>query len=180
MNNLKKTKGFTLIELIIVIVILGILSVVAAPRFLDISSDARISALDGMIAAMQSALSLTVSYSQLKGLSNELNQDLTLPDGKVVRFDYGYPETDWETAWVNMLTGSFTLKSSGGNCNADTDWCVDSDFEISSDVTIPGATRATIFWLTGMNTAENCYIYYAYDASSKGNRPVIGKVISGC
>ena len=38
---MKKNQGFTLIELIIVIVILGILSVVAAPRFIDFTSDAR-------------------------------------------------------------------------------------------------------------------------------------------
>jgi prepilin-type N-terminal cleavage/methylation domain-containing protein len=48
---MKKTKGFTLIELIIVIVILGILSVVAAPRFLDLSGDAEEATFRGAAAA---------------------------------------------------------------------------------------------------------------------------------
>jgi MSHA pilin protein MshA len=41
-------KGFTLIELIIVIVILGIMAVTAAPRFIDISSDANIAKLKAL------------------------------------------------------------------------------------------------------------------------------------
>jgi len=47
--NFKQQKGFTLIELIIVIIILGILAVTAAPKFLDISSDANTSALQGLM-----------------------------------------------------------------------------------------------------------------------------------
>ncbi len=40
-NNMKKQTGFTLIELVVVIVILGILAVTAAPRFLNLQNDAR-------------------------------------------------------------------------------------------------------------------------------------------
>lgn len=178
MTSSQTKQGFTLIELIIVIVILGILAVVAVPRFINLSTDAKIATMDGLVAAMQSALSLTVNYAQLKRIPKELNQDLTLPDGKVVRLDYGFPEHTWENSWSNILEGSFTLKTSGGVCDAETDWCVDSDFNIGDDVTIAGSSSATVFWLKGVDTSDNCYVYYAFSASSKNNVPSIGKVIN--
>lgn len=60
-------KGFTLIELIIVIVIFGILSVVAAPRFIDVQSDANISKTSAVGAAFQSAVKLVHYKWQVQG-----------------------------------------------------------------------------------------------------------------
>lgn len=48
---LHKQRGFTLIELVMVIVILGILAVIAVPRFIDLREDAREAAAQGVIAA---------------------------------------------------------------------------------------------------------------------------------
>jgi prepilin-type N-terminal cleavage/methylation domain-containing protein len=57
MKNANKKNGFTLIELIIVMVILGIMAAVAVPRYLDSISNAEQSAEDAMINSIKSGLS---------------------------------------------------------------------------------------------------------------------------
>ena len=55
---MNKQAGFTLVELIIVIVILGILAVTAAPRFLNLQGDANASTLEGLQGSIRSGMNI--------------------------------------------------------------------------------------------------------------------------
>ena len=63
----RKQAGFTMIELIVVIVILGILAATALPKFIDLRSDAIQSAVDGMAGQVGSAMSTNYAGCQAVG-----------------------------------------------------------------------------------------------------------------
>ena len=81
-------KGFTLVELIIVIVILGILSVVVAPKFIDVQADATAANLKSLAAAVKETAKLQNLNAIIKANSNYSINGFTL-DG--ITFDQGYP-----------------------------------------------------------------------------------------
>lgn len=62
-----KQQGFTLIELIVVIVILGILAAVALPRFLNVANDARRSVMQGVQGSMSGANSMVYGKAAING-----------------------------------------------------------------------------------------------------------------
>jgi prepilin-type N-terminal cleavage/methylation domain-containing protein len=67
MKILRNSKGFTLIELIIIIIILGIISAVAIPKYMDMKTSAQTGTAKGILGALASAESILFSNYVLNG-----------------------------------------------------------------------------------------------------------------
>ena len=92
MQKVSRQQGFTLIELIIVIVLLGILAVTAAPKFLNLQDDARDSVLQGIAGSLESASSVVYGKALINDVagSNDASQNVDV-GSSTVSLVYGYP-----------------------------------------------------------------------------------------
>lgn len=157
-NN--KQKGFTLIELVVVIVILGILAVTAAPRFLNFQRDAHLARAETAFANFENATYLFHSKWLAEGE----------PTGVV---DYGqgdvYPSSTGFPASVGRALVD-PSRIEGEQCFALWDALMDTDITAraqGSDTVLPSDTDVVV-WYTGSN---ECYYYYTTGYSSDEDLP---------
>ena len=176
---MRNQKGFTLIELIIVIVVLGILAVTAAPQFIDFSSDARTSSVKGLKGAIQGATQTTYGRAAIDG---KLAEDdgastpgpLTLDNG--VELKYGYP-----LASTDGILKAAKIDSS--------DWTIYENGDTIPDSGTAPSSGTIVISEAGVNnggtdfsdptTASGCFVAYT-NAVDADTPPVITVKTDGC
>ncbi len=177
---MKKQKGFTLIELVVVIIILGILAVTAAPKFINLQSDARESTLQGLKGAIQGANNLVYAKAAVDGKEtiasdswgttgtgvDEVNNGLDIGTGIVAITDYGYLQ-----ATIDELTNAMEVEF---GTSTDTDWIT----EVGT-VTSGGAATIIINQAGVPNDSNTCQLTYA-EAESTSTIPTYSIVDTGC
>jgi len=94
-------KGFTLIELVMVIVILGILASVAVPKFQNLSSDAKEAAEAGVVGGVRSGISIFAMKKQLDSLWQATGTN--------------FQNGQWPDGWPMVLDGAATATASPTN-----------------------------------------------------------------
>ncbi|MBB1439719.1 prepilin-type N-terminal cleavage/methylation domain-containing protein [Shewanella sp. SG41-4] len=157
-NNIRPSQGFTLIELVVVIIILALLAVVAQSKFISLRKDAIVSTMVGMETAMQSAATLTYSKAAIAGVERLATTTLNI-DGVNVNLAYGYP--DGTAAGIAMLMN-----------------IPEGDWNKRPSV----YAGAWIYWhgvITEDAGKAACYLRYR-QATSTTARPVIDVQTSGC
>jgi len=178
-NNKKNSNGFTLVELIMVIIILGTIAISAATRFLNVQSDAKVSKIKAIAAAMKSTSDLVY----VKAIINNVVTDNMDFNGTNISVINGYIGAHWNKSWRYALDIgkeiSYTSKNS--TCTKHSLCGVgqqNSAPGLPFVILSPG--KVAFIWLQGEKLADRCYAFYYNPNDVNKTSPEIGTVTSGC
>ncbi len=144
--NKHSTSGFTLIELVVVIALLGLLSAVALPKFVDLSSDARTAALAGVEGGFSAAVQ--IAHARWLADGTGIAGNITLQGTTIVVNASGWPTIDTANAAQDTAAELYGLIMSG---SLPADWT-------SSETAAAGAGSGT-YTLSG--TGGGAFSYSA-------------------
>lgn len=161
-NSFGQQKGFTLIELVVVIVILGILAATAAPKFIDLTSDAKASVMEGVQGSVNSAVNMIHAKALVAGQ--------TAATGAVKVGTKYYAVVNGYPAGKAVGDGSDDTKGLGLASLI--------ELEANSDITISD-TAPAIITHKNATTAANCQLSYA-NSTGAGERPIITPDLTDC
>ncbi len=176
MLNIKKLplkqSGFTLIELVTVIVLLGILSATAASKFIDLSSDANIAVLKSMGGTILSGARLVYAQAIIKGVQDQAKTTIDITGDGVddLEIIFGYPSASRTNGISKIMSSSFSTEWTWSTTYGDTRfWLTTAKL---------GGRSGVYVNLTAVR-ASGCYILYD-PATSIGAAPTVSYVTTDC